>query len=223
MERFDWESADRSLRLKWLREQVANRASISRLGVAAGVTRNVIVGYMRRNGIESLNSATGGRNKTTKEKAGQRKPGTGTREESKARKAAIADDLRRLVRVGEICERYTVSRQYVYLVAKQANVPIGEGVLKRARRETGDMSAIFGRAPTPVFDAPRREHGRAPWIAPPGAVPEQDRYGARTCQWIDGDPKTEEHSYCRARRYPNKPYCGVHCADAYVARPGEAA
>jgi|GEM_PF-5663876 len=219
MAQFDWDGADRQERLSWLRAQAGNRASITRIGAAAGVSRNVIVGYMRRNGIESLNDATGGRNRVTKDGANKRKPGTGSREESRKRKAGIAEAMSRSTPASEIQERFGVSRAYIYMVAKEAGAPLGHGVLKRARREAGDMTAIFGRPPTPVFDAPKREHGRAPWVAPAGAEPELDKYGARGCQWIDGDPKTEEHSYCGSRRYPNKPYCGVHCADAYIGRP----
>jgi GcrA cell cycle regulator len=39
---------------------------------------------------------------------------------------------------------------------------------------------------------------------------------AQTCRWPIGDPKHEDFRFCGKPVAPGKPYCGEHCAVAYV-------
>ncbi len=39
---------------------------------------------------------------------------------------------------------------------------------------------------------------------------------AQTCRWPIGDPKHEDFRFCGKPVHPGKPYCGEHCAVAYV-------
>jgi GcrA cell cycle regulator len=39
---------------------------------------------------------------------------------------------------------------------------------------------------------------------------------SQTCRWPIGDPKHEDFRFCGKPVVPGKPYCGEHCATAYV-------
>jgi GcrA cell cycle regulator len=39
---------------------------------------------------------------------------------------------------------------------------------------------------------------------------------SQTCRWPIGDPKHEDFRFCGKPVYAGKPYCGEHCATAYV-------
>ncbi|MGB1026659.1 MAG: GcrA family cell cycle regulator, partial [Rhodospirillaceae bacterium] len=41
--------------------------------------------------------------------------------------------------------------------------------------------------------------------------------GANSCRWPIGDPKEPGFHFCGKMAIPGKPYCGEHCAIAYVS------
>ena len=43
-----------------------------------------------------------------------------------------------------------------------------------------------------------------------------DRLGAGMCSWPEGEPGTEAFQFCGRPAVAGKPYCGEHCARAYV-------
>ncbi|MFC1732259.1 GcrA family cell cycle regulator [candidate division KSB1 bacterium] len=38
----------------------------------------------------------------------------------------------------------------------------------------------------------------------------------KNCHWPEGEPGTSEFYFCGEPAVPDKPYCGAHCARAYV-------
>lgn len=38
----------------------------------------------------------------------------------------------------------------------------------------------------------------------------------QTCQWPDGEPRTEDFRFCGAPTLANRSYCATHCAIAYI-------
>ncbi len=55
-----------------------------------------------------------------------------------------------------------------------------------------------------------------------------DALGAGMCSWPEGEPGTDAFRFCGRPAVAGKPYCGEHCARAYVkssrapARPANA-
>ncbi len=43
-----------------------------------------------------------------------------------------------------------------------------------------------------------------------------DALGAGMCSWPEGDPGTDAFRFCGRPAVAGKPYCGEHCARAYV-------
>ena len=43
-----------------------------------------------------------------------------------------------------------------------------------------------------------------------------DALGAGMCRWPEGEPGTEAFRFCGRPAVAGKPYCGEHCARAYV-------
>ncbi len=43
-----------------------------------------------------------------------------------------------------------------------------------------------------------------------------DALGAGMCSWPEGEPGTEAFHFCGQPAVDGKPYCGEHCAQAYV-------
>ncbi len=43
-----------------------------------------------------------------------------------------------------------------------------------------------------------------------------DALGAGMCSWPEGEPGTEAFRFCGRPAVAGKPYCGEHCAQAYV-------
>ncbi|MBM3585088.1 MAG: global cell cycle regulator GcrA-like protein [Alphaproteobacteria bacterium] len=48
-------------------------------------------------------------------------------------------------------------------------------------------------------------------------------FGGRTCAWPIGDPGQADFRFCGDRAVAGRPYCAVHCAQAYRKRDRDAA
>ena len=58
-------------------------------------------------------------------------------------------------------------------------------------------------------------HQPPPRVAP---RPVRRRSDGRGCLWPVGDPGDADFHFCGDEAVPGKPYCGAHCAKAYIVK-----
>ncbi len=129
----------------------------------------------------------------------------------------IADRNRKILADSErgdtaeaIAARYGVMPHVVYYVRHAAR---NRGKMAAPVATLPPLASLSGPAPRPITQPNHPSSTVAARLAPPPARP----YGrVVSCAWPIGDPGTRSFRFCDASSEPGRPYCGEHCAKAFV-------
>gem|GEM_PF-183203 len=122
--------------------------------------------------------------------------------------------------VAEIGRRMAISKNAVVGKAHRLNLPPRPSPIKRGGQAKPKVPKRIKKGEQTLPQLPA-----AAIVAPPTpvhtATPEASQTVFRTlrpqaCCWPIGDSRSKSFRYCDAEATPGKPYCGEHCAIAYV-------
>lgn len=123
---------------------------------------------------------------------------------------------------GEIAKRMGKTKNAVVGKAHRLHLPGRPSPIKRTGRaprlftKTVNADTRIGRPPKAISAAPPPPSRRAV-AARAGEVSDKD------CCWPIGHPGDDDFHTCTSKALVGKPYCGEHCAHAYVGGSGKPA